>query len=201
MPVGTNMHILFHMTDFEAEGNSVQESNYPVEEDTAFTPDEQSAIKAYKENLTRKLNKNRSVLKGLEMSLWGITSYSVARFLILTSGMDGIALAFSAILIINQITNRETIEELINRNNEGNQDMMGRLIKFGFSTVVTAFLIWSALGNFLSVIHSSRETYKNLQTTVEDFNKLPDDKQNTILIVGGLIGLAGIYVIVDGRRR
>lgn len=195
------MHILFHMTDFEAEGNSVQESNYPVEEDTAFTPDEQSAIKAYKENLTRKLNKNRSVLKGLEISFWGITSYSVARFLILTSGMDGIALAFSAILIINQITNRETIEELINRNNEGNQDMIGRLIKFGFSTVVTAFLILSALGNFLSVIHTSGETYKNLQTTVEDFNKLPDEKQNTILIVGGLIGLAGIYVIVDGRRR
>jgi hypothetical protein len=71
------------MTDFEAEGNSVQESNYPTEEDTAFTPDEQSAIKAYKENLTRKLNKNRSVLKGLEMSFWGISSYSVARFLIL----------------------------------------------------------------------------------------------------------------------
>jgi hypothetical protein len=195
------MHILFHMTDFEAEGNSVQESNYPVEEDTAFTPDEQSAIKAYKENLTRKLNKNRSVLKGLEMSFWGISSYSVARFLILTSGIDGIALAFSAILIINQITNRETIEELINRNNEGNQDIMGRLIKFGFSTVVTSFLIWSALGNFLSVVHTSGETYKNLQTTVEDFNKLPDEKQNTILIVGGLIGLAGIYVIVDSRRR
>jgi hypothetical protein len=78
---------------------------------------------------------------------------------------------------------------------------MGRFIKFGFSTVVTAFLIWSALGNFISVIHTSGETYKNLQNTVEDFNKLPDDKQNTIFIVGGLIGLAGIYVIVDSRRR
>ncbi len=189
------------MTDFDLGENSEQQSNYPTEEDTSFTPDEQEAIRVYKDNLTRKLNKNRSVLKGLEMSFWGITSYSLARFLILTSGTQGIALAFSAILIINQITNREAIEELISRNNEGNQDIMGRFIKFGFSTVVTAFLIWSALGNFISVIHTSGETYKNLQNTVEDFNKLPDDKQNTILIVGGLIGLAGIYVIVDSRRR
>jgi hypothetical protein len=187
--------------DLDLEGDTEQQSNYPTELDNAFTPDEQSAIRAYKDNLTRKLNKNRSVLKGLEMSFWGITSYSLARFLILTSGTQGIALAFSAILIINQITNREAIEELISRNNEGNQDIMGRFIKFGFSTVVTAFLIWSALGNFISVIHTSGETYKNLQNTVEDFNKLPDDKQNTIFIVGGLIGLAGIYVIVDSRRR
>jgi hypothetical protein len=189
------------MTDFELGEDTNTLSNYPTESDNAFTPDEQSAIRAYKDNLSRKLSKNRSVLKGLEMSFWGITSYSLARFLILTSGTGGIALAFSAILIINQITNREAIEELISRNNEGNQDIMGRFIKFGFSTVVTAFLIWSALGNFISVIHTSGETYKNLQNTVEDFNKLPDDKQNTILIVGGLIGLAGIYVIIDSRRR
>ncbi|BAZ18961.1 hypothetical protein NIES4071_108460 (plasmid) [Calothrix sp. NIES-4071] len=190
------------MTDFEfKEDTTNQQSNYPTESDNSFTLDEQEAIKTYKENLARKLNKNRSVLRGLEMSFWGITSYSLARFLILTSGMDGVPLAVSAILIINQITNREAIEELINRKGEESQDKMGRLIKFGFSTLVTAFLIWSALGNFLSVIRTSSDTYKNLQVAVDDFNKLPDDKQNAILIVGGLIGLAGIYVIIDSRRR
>lgn len=188
------------MTDFELGENTNQESNYPSAGDTAFTPDEQEAIKAYKENLTKKLNKNRSILKGLEMSFWGISSYSLARFLILTAGMEGIPLAISSILIINQITNREAIEDLINRQ-KGSSDIMGRIIKFGFSTVITAFLMWGSLGQFLSIINSSKETYKQLQTVTEEFNKLPSDEQNVIYVVLGLFGLGGFYVLLDSRRR
>lgn len=188
------------MAEFELGEDTTQQSNYPYEEDTAFTPDEQEAIKIYKDNLTQKLNKNRSVLKGLEMSFWGITSYSLARFLILTSGVGGIPLAVSSILLINQITNREAIEDLINRK-EGTSDIMGRIIKFSFSTVVTAFLMWGSLGQFLSIINSSKDTYKQLQTTTQEFNRLPSDEQNAIYVVMGLLGLGGFYVLVDSRRR
>ncbi len=189
------------MAEFDLEENSVQELNYPFEEDTAFTPDEQEAIKAYKDNLTRKLSKNRSVLKGLEMSFWGISSYSIARFLILSVGVDGMSLAFATILVINQITNREIIEELINRRNEeGGHDYMGGLIKFGFSSVITAFLIWSALGNFFNVVRTSDQTYKDIQASVKKFNSLPEDDQNKVGTVLAIVGLAGLYITIDSRR-
>ncbi|MBF2067248.1 MAG: hypothetical protein IGS39_22955 [Calothrix sp. C42_A2020_038] len=192
------------MTDFDLNlrEDTTQQSNYPTEEDSSFTPDEQEAIRAYKDNLDRKLNKNRSVLKGLEMSFWGITSYSLARFLVLTSGMDGVPLAISAILIINQITNREAIEELINHKGEDNRNnVMGRFIKFGFSTVITLFLMWGAVGKFLEIAYQSGETYKNIQTTIDKFNKLPESEQNTITVLVGLLSIAGVYIVIDSRRR
>ncbi|GAX45722.1 hypothetical protein NIES4075_67430 [Tolypothrix sp. NIES-4075] len=191
------------MPKFELGEDTSQESNYPIQEDTAFTPDEIEAIKAYKDNLNRKLSKNRSILKGLETSFWGITSYSLARFLIITSGTQGIGLAIASILLINQITNREVFDEInINRKDgQWSADNMGKLIKFGFSTLVTAFVIWSALGNFLNIVNSSKQTYNQLQDTVTAFNKLPSDKQNGFIIVGGLLALAGIYTIIDSKRR
>lgn len=131
------------MSEFELGEDTSQESNYPIQEDTAFTPDEIEAIKAYKDNLNRKLSKNRSILKGLETSFWGITSYSLARFLIITSGTQGIALAIASIMLINQITNREVFDEInINRKDgQWSADNMGKLIKFGFSTLVTALIV------------------------------------------------------------
>lgn len=190
------------MTDFDLVEDDTQKSNYLTEEDDAFTPDEQEAIRAYKHNLSRKLNKNHSVLKGLEMSFWGIASYSVARFLILTSGMNGIPLAFSIILIINQITNREAIEELFNHKSEGGKAyIMGKLVKFSFSALITLFLLWSAMGQFLNVAYNSGETYKQIQTTVDKFNKLPQDEQNAITVLVGLLGIAAIYVSIDSRRK
>jgi hypothetical protein len=189
------------LQDFEEIEDADKTSNYKSETDTSFTPDEQESIFAYKDKLNRKLNKNRSVLKGLEITCFGITSYSLARFLILTSGTGGIALAISSILIINQITNREIIEELINRKQEGNSDIMGRLIKFGLSTIVTAFLIWSALGQFLSTVNSSKDTYEQLQTATREFNKLPSDQQNTVFVVLALLACGGFYAVIDSRRR
>jgi|GEM_PF-1803814 len=153
------------MPDLELGEDTSQESNYPIQEDTAFTPDEIEAIKAYKDGLSRKLSKNRSILNGLETSFWGITSYSLARFLIFTSGTGGIALAIASILLINQITNREVFDGInINRKDgQWSADNMGKLIKFGFSTLVTAFVIWSALGSFLNIVNSSKQTYDQLQ--------------------------------------
>ncbi|NJL77692.1 MAG: hypothetical protein HC917_00415 [Richelia sp. SM2_1_7] len=78
------------------EDTEQKSDNYPVEADTEFTLDEIEAIQNYKEQLSKKLNKNRSVLKGLEVGFWSITSYSIARFLVLTSGTSGVGLAIAA---------------------------------------------------------------------------------------------------------
>lgn len=192
------------MRNFDlGDGAENNEQNYPTQEDNAFTPDEQEAIKQYKENLTRKLTKNRSVLKGLETSFWGITSYSLARFLILTSGTQGVGLAIAASFLINQITNRELIEGInINRRDgQWEADNMGKLIKFTFSTLVSAFVIWSALGNFLNIANTSKQTYDQLQGAANSFNKLPEERQNLIIVAGGLVILAGIYTVIDSKRR
>ena len=189
------------MLDFQ--DSETKNGDYPKVEDTEFTPDEQEAIKKYKDNLSKKLDKNRSVLKGLETTLWGITSYSLSRWLILTSGTQGISLAIASAFLINNIVNRDCLDSFKFDRKEGQNDIegMGKLIKFGFTTLVTAFVIWSAVGDFVNVVSSSEDTYERLSQTVDDFNKLPNDQQNKIIIVGGVIIIAGLYVFIDSSRR
>lgn len=191
------------LQEFTELENTDEISNYPSDVDSSFTPDEQEAIKKYKDDLNKKLNKNRSVLKGLETALWSITSYSLSRWLILTSGTQGISLAIAASFLINNIVNRDCLDSFRFDRKEGQNDIegMGKLIKFGISTLVTAFVIWSALGDFLHVVNSSENTYNQLNKTVEDFNKLPNDQQNKIIIAGGVIIIAGLYVVIDSSKR
>ena len=191
------------LEEFTQIENTEEVSNYPNDVDTSFTPDEQEAIKKYKDNLSKKLDKNRSVLKGLETALWGITSYSLSRWLVLTSGIQGITLAIAASFLINNIVNRDCLDAFRFDRKEGQNDIegMGKLIKFGFSTLVTAFVIWSAVGDFLKTVHNSEDTYNQLTQTVEDFNRLPNDQQNKIIIVGGVIIIAGLYVVIDSSTR
>ncbi|MBF2016808.1 MAG: hypothetical protein IGS23_16730 [Rivularia sp. T60_A2020_040] len=176
--------------------------NYPVEADTEFTLDEIEGIQNYKEQLSKKLNKNRSVLKGLEVGFWSITSYSIARFLVLTSGTSGVGLAIAASFLINNIVNRDCLDSFNfdRKNGEFEVIGMGKLVKFGFSTLVASFVIWNATGDLLRMVDNSKSTYDALQNQVEEFNKLPDNQQRNIFIVGGIVGLAGVYVIVDSLR-
>lgn len=192
------------LSDFE-EDSEEKSDNYPVETDTEFTLDEIEAIKQYKEQLSKKLNKNRSVLKGLEVGFWSITSYSIARFLVLSSGMSGVCLAIALSFLINSIVNRDCLDSFSFDRKDGEFEVigMGKLVKFGFSIVVASFVIWNATGDLLRMVDNSRSTYDALQNKVEEFNKLPDNQQRNILIVGGIVGLAGVYVVVDslkGRR-
>jgi hypothetical protein len=181
------------------EKENLVNSNYSVEEDDSFTPDEIEAIKKYKAVLERKLNKNQSIVKGLEVGFWGITSYSISRFLVLTTGSQGIGLAIALSLLINNITNRDCLDSfsLDRKEGEWNINGMGKIIKFGFSTLIASFIIWNATGDLLSMANSSKATYEALGNKVEEFNRLPERQQNTILVIGGIIGLAGIYTIVD----
>ncbi|NJM17373.1 MAG: hypothetical protein HC836_10340 [Richelia sp. RM2_1_2] len=184
------------------EDTEQKSDNYPVEADTEFTLDEIEAIQNYKEQLSKKLNKNRSVLKGLEVGFWSITSYSIARFLVLTSGTSGVGLAIAASFLINNIVNRDCLDSFNfdRKNGEFEVIGMGKLVKFGFSTLVASFVIWNATGDLLRMVDNSKSTYDALQNQVEEFNKLPDNQQRNIFIVGGIVGLAGVYVIVDSLR-
>jgi hypothetical protein len=185
-----------------AEDDNEEKPNYPHLDDTAFTPDEAESIKAYKGTLQSKIAKNQSVLRGLETSFWGITSYSLAKFLVVTSGSVGVGLAVAASVLINNITNRDCLDSInIDINDGVKTEGMGKLVKFGFSTIVSGFVIWSAIGDFYHIKNQSKETYNNLQNTVEEFNRLPDKNQNELLVIGAILGIAGLYVAIDSRGR
>lgn len=183
--------------------NEENKANYPVSKDSSFTPDEIEIISEFKANHQNKINKNRSILKGLEVSFWGITSYSLARFLILTSGTQGLALAVASTFFINQITNRDCLDNfrVDRKDDQWEIDGMGRLIKFALSTIVSVIVLWGAIGDFVQMVHSSQQTYNTLQTTVEEFNKLPDDEQNKLIVIIGISFVAGAYAISCLNRR
>jgi hypothetical protein len=190
------------LSDFD-EDDERKSDNYPVETDTEFTLDEIEAIKQYKEQLSKKINKNRSVLKGLEVGFWSMTSYSIARFLVISSGSSGIGLAIALSFLINSIVNRDCLDNFNFDRKDGEFEVigMGKLVKFGFSLVVASFVIWNAVGDLLRTVDTSQSTYDALQNKVEEFNKLPDNQQRNILIVGGIVGLAGVYVVVDSLKE
>jgi hypothetical protein len=178
------------------------ESNYPTEQDTPFTPDEIDSIKRYKDNLNRKLEKNRSILKGLEVSFWGITSYSLARFLIITSGSQGIFLAVALVLTINQIVNRDLLEFNINKTNEGWElTNMDRLVKFIFQLILACFIIWGGIGNYFNTVRNSEQTYNDIKNTVENFNQLPQSDKTAIFVVAIIVISGASYVIISDKRR
>lgn len=175
-----------------------QPESYPHTDDTEFTPDEQEAIREYKLSLKKRLDKNSSKLKGLESAFWGISSFSIARFVILNWGVAGVLPAISICMLVNQITNRDLLEKVNIDYQEGwRTEGMAKLIRFSISLCSAGFVAWMAVGDILSLKHQSQTTYKQLQETVEEFNALPENQQNTALIAGGILGLAGIYAIYD----
>lgn len=186
----------------EDEQTQQELTNYPIETDSEFTPDEIESIKEYKANLKESIAKKRVILRGLESAFWSVTSYSLARFIVITSGTSGVGLAAITVFFINQIVNRDCLDSInIDYNDGVKTSGMGKLIKFGFSTIVSAFVIWQTTGDLLNMASSSKDAYRDLQNAVEQFNRLPEDNQNTILIIGGLLGLGGVYVIVDSLKK
>jgi hypothetical protein len=183
--------------------NEENQTNYPISKDSSFTPDEIEIISEFKANHQNKIDKNRSILKGLEVSFWGITSYSLARFLILTSGTQGLALAIASTFFINQITNRDCLDNfrVDKKDDQWEIDGMGKLVKFALSTIVSVIVLWGAIGDFVQMVHSSQQTYNTLQTTVEEFNKLPDDEQNKLIVIIGISFVAGVYAISCLNKR
>ena len=189
------------MIDFDSEEK--EQSNYPTEEDTAFTNDEQEAIKEYKANLTKRINKQLSILKGFESAFWGITSYSFARFLILVSGSSALVFAIASVFLINNIVNRDCLDAFrLDRNDaEWKVEGMGKLLKFVLTTIGTAFILWGSIGEFYHIYNNSNETYNNLTKTVEEFQALPQDDQNKLLIFSGIVAIAGLYIAIDSKRK
>lgn len=192
---GGNPHERLHQ-----EAESEQAHGYSVEPDTAFTIDEIEAIARYKQKLVIKLNKNHGVLKGIETSAWGLSSYCLAKFLVYSSGGVGVIPAVAIVLGINQIVNRDLLEFRINRSTEGWElEDMQKLVRFGFSTAFGCFILWGAIGDFLHTVNTSNQTYSDIKEKIAQYQRLPEDDKN-VAILAGVFVAGGVVYALQGKR-
>lgn len=177
-----------------------QAHGYSVEPDTAFTTDEIEAIARYKQKLIVKLNKNHGVLKGIETSAWGLSSYCLAKFLIYSSGTTGIFPAIAIVLGINQIVNRDLLEFRINKTTVGWElEDMEKLIRFIFGLGFSCFITWGAIGDYLHVVNNSSQTYNDIKQAIAQYQKLPEDSKN-MTILWGIAGAGLAAYALQGKR-
>jgi hypothetical protein len=191
-------------TDFD-DSEPAPQSNYPVETDDSFTPDQIEEINNYKERADKKITKNESILRGLETFFWGISSYSLCKWLVLNLGSGGINLAIALALVVNQIVNRDCLDSfnLNNKNGQWEVDGMGKLFKFLFGVLASIFVVWSSTGKLIGMINDSKTTYHTFNNAVEEFNSLPTKQQEEWMkgaVVGaGLVALVFIGIGVNKR--
>lgn len=191
--------IPYSFTEFNDEEQQSSQVNYPIETDDSFTPDQIEEINNYKERANSKISKNDSVLRGLETFFWGVSSYSLCKWLVLNLGSNGISLAIAVALAANQIVNRDCLDSF-NLNRKDGQwevDGMGKLLKFVFGLLASAFVIWSSIGNYIGMLNDSKTTYNVLNNAIEQFNSYPKEEQNQLL-TGGVVGAALVAIIFIG---
>jgi hypothetical protein len=187
--------------DLELQAAETEQSHgYSIEPDTAFTTDEIEAIARYKQKLIAKLNKNHGVLRGIETSAWGLSSYCLAKFLIYSSGTLGIFPSIAIVLGINQIVNRDLLEFRVNKTTEGWElEDMQKLVRFIFSTAFGCFILWGAIGDFFRTVNNSNQTYSDIKQAIIQYQKLPEDDKN-MTILAGVVVAGGVVYALQGKR-
>lgn len=184
----------------ELQPDNQLDHGYSVEPDTAFTADEIEAIARYKLHLVTKLNKSHGVLKGIETSAWGLSSYCLAKFLVYSSGTTGIFPAIAIVLGINQIVNRDLLEFRISRTTEGWElEDMQKLVRFFFSTAFGCFVLWGATGDFLHAVNNSNQTYRDIKEKIAQYQRLPQDDKN-MTIIAGVVVAGGVVYALQGKK-
>jgi hypothetical protein len=187
------------MQQFLDESSEEVKNNYPVEQDDSFTPDQIEEINQYKELARKRIAKNESILKGIETFFWGISSYSLCKWIILNLGSNGISVAISLAIVINQIVNRDCLDDFNLNRVDGQWETTGmnKLFRFLFGVGASAFVAWSSIGNFIGMVNDSKVTYSTLNGAIEEFSSY-SKKQKEDIIVGFVIGGAtvlGVFYI------
>ena len=172
-------------------------NNYPVEQDDSFTPDQIEQINERKEIANKKITKNDSILRGLETFFWGISSYSLCKWLVLNLGSSGISVAISIVFVVNQIVNRDCLDAFNLNRKEGQWELTGmdKLFRFIFGILASGFVVWSSVGSFIVMLHDSKTTYNTLNNAIEEFNSY-SRKQQDEAIKGFVIGASAVAVVV-----
>ncbi|MHC5916113.1 MAG: hypothetical protein ACYTXE_35115 [Nostoc sp.] len=197
------MNQAFIMQQFLDESAEEVKNNYPIEQDDSFTPDQIEAILEHKKLIEKKISKNNSVLRGLETFFWGISSYSLCKWLILNLGTSGISLSVALAIVINQIVNRDCLDEFNLNRLDGRWETTGmqKLFKFLFGILASGFVAWSSIGHFIGMVSDSRVTYSLLNNSVQEFNSYSKEQKNEAMegFVEGCLVTAVIVLIVKAK--
>lgn len=193
------MNQAFIMQQFLDESVEEEKDNYPIEQDDSFTPDQIEAINERKKIIEKKIAKNDSILRGLETFFWGISSYSLCKWLILNLGSNGISLAVVLALIVNQIVNRDCLDSFDLNRKDGQWETTGmdKLFKFLFGVLASAFVVWSSIGNFVGMVNDSKKTYNVLNSAIQEFNSYSSKQQEEAIkgfVAGGSVVALIIFV-------
>ncbi|MBD0263127.1 MAG: hypothetical protein ICV78_10490 [Tolypothrix sp. Co-bin9] len=191
-----NIVLFFIMQQFLEDSAEEVKNNYPVEQDDSFTPDQIEEINQHKELIRKKIAKNESILKGIETFFWGISSYSLCKWIVLNLGSNGISVAISLAIVINQIVNRDCLDDFNLNRVDGRWETTGmsKLFRFLFGVAASAFVAWSSIGDFVGMVNDSRAAYQTLNGAIEEFSSY-SKKQQEDIIKGFVIGVTtlGIY--------
>lgn len=188
------------MQQFLDESAEETKNNYPIEQDDSFTPDQIEAINERKKIIEKKIAKNDSILRGWETFFWGISSYSLCKWLVLNLGSSGISLAISIALVVNQIVNRDCLDAFNLNRKEGQWELTGmdKLFRFIFGILASGFVVWSSVGNFIGMLHDSQTTYSTLNNAIEEFNSYSKKQQEEAIkgfVIGASAVAVGVYVV------
>lgn len=193
------------------QGNEVNESetddsqfDYKVARDSEFTKDAQVALRQKEIQLRDKMAKNQAVLRGVETVGWSLSTFSLAKFIILSTGTSGVWFVVSAIFIANQIVNRDILTDFtVNKTAEGWQvTRIDKVMRFVFQLIVSCFVVWAAVGDVVQVAKNSDDTFKAIENQIEDFQRQPDDRKNQIYIIAGLaLGVGGVMALNGGGKK
>lgn len=184
-----------------------QQLNYPVLKDNAFTPDQIEFLEEYKQSDRDKVKKHKSVLKGLEAAFWGISSYSIAKYLVMAAGSSGAWFAACLIVVMNQIVNvnKECLDELRIDYDQGIKVYGGRsVLKLLGGLVTTGVILYSALGEYYANVDISQQVSRVVFEDIDRYNgdiEKSNDLDQLVQIGGIAISLFVVYTSLNGAKR
>ena len=189
--------------EFEGEGQEQQGLDYAVQEDGAFTLDDQEAI-THKRELLDKEIKNKEVFKKIvEVVSVSFSSYAIARLIILSGGIGQLWFAVAFVFLLQQIQNRDMLADFNVNYSDGWQIHGGAaVLKFLGTLIGTGFICWLALGDVVNSHRITEQTYSAMLEQVHIYNEAPKDQQEKMIgmvLVGVLSTLLilGIYANIS----
>jgi hypothetical protein len=184
----------------DLQDTETPQDNYPHEDDSGFTPDQKEVIIEFKNNLKKKRDKNDGIKNGLEAAFWNISLYSVARFMVLTVGLNGVPLAWSLCVVSVGIINRDCLESFNFDRKDGEFQIlgMGKLLKFIISASASSYIVFTATADISNFKKNSEDNYRAIQEKIDEYNRMPETEQNKELmwiVLGAGISIAVISMV------
>lgn len=177
------------------EEKDEEQGRYPIEPDIAFTPDEIERIQEFISEKRLEIVKLNSMHRGIEQGFWAITAYSFSRYLILTGGMSNFIPVLAINLVLNQIVNRDILQNDDDDNEEGKNIMaMKKGLNLLGGLIAAILTVASATGDIVSLDRVSKDAYRASRDNIEVYHNLNKKDKNDVMVF--MAGMGGFTLLV-----